>query len=300
MGMPAKKSASIEAEFGSLDRFGASTKKPVKREVASARQASVRRDNVPLSRSDEDMARRRLQQNGDLRKVGRWWKLRWREDQILADGRTRYGWGPMVCIGPAEGLGKLTETQARRTAWENFLSRLDQNMRTPHSVMTVREFVERKFKPEHVAMKEIGGRVHYGTLLPIVLDGIPEVKSRSRKKPKPGEPPAPELKRIAGIGDLRLRDVTTEYCQRLISETLNRGYSSQTATHIRNVISAIYTHAESKDWFSGRNPAKRVKLPTLTLTRELHALTFEQLGKLMAALDPLTAAMSACRRKIFL
>ena len=120
------------------------------------------------------------------------------------------------------------------------------------------------------------------------------MKSRSRKKPKPGEPPAPELKRIAGIGDLRLRDVTTEYCQRLISETLNRGYSSQTATHIRNVISAIYTHAESKDWFSGRNPAKRVKLPTLTLTRELHALTFEQLGKLMAALDPLTAAMSAC------
>ena len=130
------------------------------------------------------MARRRLQQNGDLRKVGRWWKLRWREDQILADGRTRYGWGPMVCIGPAEGLGKLTETQARRTAWENFLSRLDQNMRTPHSVMTVREFVERKFKPEHVAMKEIGGRVHYGTLLPIVLDGIPEGEEPIAQKTK--------------------------------------------------------------------------------------------------------------------
>jgi len=48
-------------------------------------------------------------------------------------------------------------------------------MRTPQSVMTVREFVERKFKPEHVAMKEEGGRVHYGTHLPIVLDGIPAV-----------------------------------------------------------------------------------------------------------------------------
>ena len=82
-------------------------------------------------------------------------------------------------------------------------------MRTPQSVMTVHEFVERKFKPEHVAMKETGGKVHYGTLIPIVLDGIPEIKTRSRKKPKPGDPPALEGKRSGGMGSLRLRDVST-------------------------------------------------------------------------------------------
>ena len=41
-----------------------------------------------------DMARKRLQQKGDLYKQGGWWKLRWREDQRKADGgvqtRMRY------------------------------------------------------------------------------------------------------------------------------------------------------------------------------------------------------------------
>jgi len=157
----------------------------------------------------------------------------------------------------------------------------------------VREFVERKFKPEHVAMKEVGGRVHYGTHLPIVIDGIPDKKIRSRKKPRPGTSP-PELKRVAGIGAQRLRDVTTEDCQRLINEALVRGYSTQYATHIKNTISAIFTHAESKDWFSGKNPAKRVKVPKIVPTKELHALTFEQLRGLVAALDPVTRTMVVC------
>jgi hypothetical protein len=81
------------------------------------------------------MARRRLQQNGELRKQGGLWKLRWREDQRLADGSVQYGKSPLISIGPCEGPGKLTEKQARRIAWENFLSRLDQNMTTPQSIM---------------------------------------------------------------------------------------------------------------------------------------------------------------------
>lgn len=247
---------------------------------------------VFLPQEGHDMARKRLQQKGDLYKQGGWFKLRWREDQIRADGSVRYGWSKPVWIGPCEGLGRFTEKQARRIAWENFLSRLDQNMRTPQSVMTVREFVERKFVPEHVAMLKPGGRVHYSTQLPIVLDGIPEVKQRSRRKPKDGGDP-PAVKRIAGIGDLRLRDVTTETCQRLIAETITRGYSVQYAMHIRNAISAIFTHAESKDWFSGRNPASRVMMPEI-VRRELHALSFEQLRRLVAALDPLTRAMVLC------
>jgi hypothetical protein len=109
----------------------------------------------------EDMARRRLQQKGDLYVQGGWWKLRWKEDQRLADGAVRYGWSKPVWIGPANGRGSLTEKQAQRIAWDNFLSRLDQNMRTPQSVATVGEFVERRFRPEHIVMLKPGGRVHY-------------------------------------------------------------------------------------------------------------------------------------------
>ncbi len=243
------------------------------------------------------MGRRRLQQKGDLYEQGGWWKLRWREDQLDRDGKAKYGWSRPVTLGPSEGRGKFTETQARRIAWENHLSRLDQNMRTPQSVMTVREFVERKFLPEHVAMLKPGGRAHYAVHLTIALDGVPDVKVRSRKKTKakPGESaPLPiEIKRVFGLGSIRLRDVTTEDCQRLVSAAISRGYSVQYATHIRNAVSAIFTHADSKDWFNGRNPAKRVNLPEME-RRDLHALTFEQVTALIGALDSFSATMVQC------
>lgn len=243
---------------------------------------------------DQDMGRRRLQQKGDLWEVGGWWKLRWREDQRNADGTVRYGWSKPVTLGPSKnkvGMKPWTETEARRFAWENYLSRLDQNMRTPQSIMTVREFVERKFQPEHVTMLKPGGRAHYATYLISALDGVPEVRKRSRKKVNGVSPADP--KRLHGIGDLRLRDVTTEDCQRLIFAAVTRGYSIQYATHIRNVISAIFTHAESKDWFSGRNPAKRVNLPEMQ-RKESHALTFGQAAGLVALLDATTKAMVFC------
>jgi hypothetical protein len=69
------------------------------------------------------------------------------------------------------------------------------------------------------------------------------------------------VKRVFGVGKMRLRGVATEDCQRLVLAALSRGHSVQHATHIRNAISAIFEHAESKDRFSGRNPARRVKLP---------------------------------------
>ena len=206
-----------------------------------------------FSQGEQDMARRRLQQKGDLYPQGGFWKLRWREDQRLADGSVKYGWSRPVWIGPCEGPGKLTEKQAQRIAWENFLSRLDQNMRTPQSIMSVREFTERKFVPEHAAMLKRSGRVHYETNLPHVLGGIPE-RRRSFKGHKKGQPP-PEIPRHFGIGMMRLRDVTHEDVQRLVSEAIRRGYSVQTAKHIRTCVSAIFTHAERKGWFSGRNPA---------------------------------------------
>jgi len=237
------------------------------------------------------MARRRLQQKGDLYEQGGFWKLRWKEDQRLADGSIRYAWSKPVWIGPCEGRDRLTEKQASRIAWDNFLSRLDQNMRTPQSIMTVAEFVERKFIPEHVVMKKKAGRVHYETTLPHVLGGIPEER-RSFKGHKKGQP-LPEIPRHFGIGGMRVRDVTHEDIQRLVSEAIRRGYSVQTARHIRNVASAIFTHAERKNWFNGRNPAHFVELPEMTRRTPI-ALSFDQLKALLSMLKPLPRAMVLC------
>src|ERR1041385_9257435 len=241
--------------------------------------------------SGDDMARRRLQQNGDLYQQGGWWKLRWREDQRDAEGKTSYKWSKPVWIGPSEGRGRLTEKQAKRFAWDNFLSRLDNNMRTPQSIMTVREFVERRFIPEHVAMLKPAGRKHYESMLPWALEGVP-AKRRSFKGVKQGDT-APEILRRFGLGKMRLRDVEYSEVQRLVSEAIQRGYSVQTAEHVRNCISAIFTHAEKKGWFSGRNPARFVELPEM-VRRTPRALTFSELQALLFALKPLARAMVLC------
>src|SRR5208282_2106876 len=164
---------------------------------------------VPHDR--DDMARRRLQQKGDLYRSGGYWMLRWHEDQIKANGEIKRGWGRSVCIGPCDGPGAFTKKEAQRIAWENHLSRLDQNNRTPQSIMTVREFVERKFLPDHVAYKKHAGKEHYKSQLPFVIEGVPEKKlpRGGKTRFRPGEEPCPVSRRF-GIGDMRLRDVQRE------------------------------------------------------------------------------------------
>ena len=150
--------------------------------------------------------------------------LRWHEDHITASGETKRGWSRSICIGPCEGLGAFTKKEAQRVAWENHLSRLDHNNRTPQSILTVREFVERKFLPDHVAYKKHGGKEYYASQLPFVLDGVPDKKLARGGKTrfKSGEEP-PSVTRRHGIGEKRLRDVQREDVQRLVGMMLLRG-----------------------------------------------------------------------------
>jgi hypothetical protein len=113
------------------------------------------------------MARRRLQQSGDLQQANGWWKLRWRED-VNQDGKIVRKWSAPVIVGPAAGnpnMAPITKRQAKRAAWENFLSKLDQNNMTPRSVATVAEFVERRFRPDHLNLKRKHTRRLYEQML---------------------------------------------------------------------------------------------------------------------------------------
>ena len=211
-----------------------------------------------------ELARRRLQQKGDLFNQGGMWKLRWHEDKIGPDGELTRGWSRAVHIGPSAGSLKLTEKEARRLGWENFLSKLDAGVCAPHSAVTIRNFVEQRFLPDHVALLKRSGRSHYESMLKHVL---------------------PMLQ------NLRLKDVTAADIQKLASSMLAKDYSVQTVKHIRTVISAIFTHAKRLGWHTGDNPAKLVRLPEM-VRKEAHALSFEQ------AIATLTALKSPAREMV--
>jgi integrase len=246
--------------------------------------------NVPEYR--DDMARKRLQQKGDLYCSGGYWMLRWHEDHIKEDGEAKRGWSKSIRIGPCEGPGAFTKKQAQRLAWENHLSRLDQNNRTPQSVMTVRQYVERKFRTEHVAYLKRAGRAHYESQIPFVLDGVPDRKGQRGGKTrfKTGEEP-PTVPRRFGIGDIRLRDVQREQVQGLVRTMLHRGYGTQSLKHVKTVVSAIFTHAEKEGWFTGPNPARFVKLPEMKRSTP-HALTLTQVAELLQLLPSVPRLMA--------
>ena len=136
-----------------------------------------------------------------------------------------------------------------------------------NSTMSLEIFVAQKFIPEHVEHKSIAGRTHYKAILKHVLR--PETVDRlfCHKKDRPKA----RLKALPDwpyLDQVRLCDIQPAHVQQLTSFALDRGYSTQTVKHIRNVISAIISHAKKEQYFIGKNPASGVELPTITRCRD--------------------------------
>ena len=69
---------------------------------------------------DLALARRRLQQKGDLFNQGGMWKLRWHEDKIGPDGELMRFWSREVHIGPSAGAASLPKKKRGGSAGRTF------------------------------------------------------------------------------------------------------------------------------------------------------------------------------------
>ena len=149
--------------------------------------------------------------------------------------------------------------------------------------MTVAEFVTLKFAPEHVAVKRSAGRTHYQAILKHVLtpEEVDRVfhgggdGSKGKLKANPDWP---------YISNVKLRDAHSDHVQRLIQAAVESGYSTQTVMHIRNVVSAIFSHAIREKCFTGGNPASQVSLPGMR-RKETHSLTLAQAKQVIEAMQ---------------
>ncbi len=167
------------------------------------------------------------------------------------------------------------------------------------SRMTIGRFVETKFIPEHVAVKRSSGRLFYRAMLKHVL--TPEEVDRLFRA-NPGK----QFRKLKAIpewpylSNVRFCDIGPEHIHRLVSAALARGYSFQTAKHIRNVTSAIFSHAIQERYFVGDNPASLVKPPEhlrkrvveLTPAQAIEALSIMQYPEREMTLIGLFARMS--------
>lgn len=146
--------------------------------------------------------------------------------------------------------------------------------------MTIAEFVEHKFIPEFVASKRSAGRDHFKAILKHLLS--PEHVSRLFPS-QPGNSRA-KLATIPDwpfIGALPLSDVNSDTIHRVTSAALGHGYSIQTATHMRNVIRSVFSHAIRTGYYLLPNPAASVSLPRIEPKVD-HSLNLEQLRAVLS------------------
>jgi integrase len=156
--------------------------------------------------------------------------------------------------------------------------RKDPEFGSESSSINLAEFVKRKFVPDYVSSRRLAGRAHFQSILKHVL--TPEQVAHAFET-SPDR--TAKLRSIPGwpyLGSLRLGEIDREAIQRLISTALAMGYSTQTATHIRNVVRSIFAHAILTRYFFDKNPAALVSLPAMK-RKELHTLTLSQLRQMM-------------------
>jgi len=151
--------------------------------------------------------------------------------------------------------------------------------RESYEQMTIAEFVQARFLPEHIVTKRTPGRRHYQAILKHVIPpeqvdiifGVDTAWSKAKLRAIPDWP---------YLNNVRLCDTQPNHVQSLVSAALESGYSTQTAKHIRNVVSAIFTHAIKGRYFAGENPALPVTSPGMT-RKVAHSLTFDQAVRLL-------------------
>jgi site-specific recombinase XerD len=166
----------------------------------------------------------------------------------------------------ALGSGQMTQSiqpVLLREEGMNAASFSEHRTAAEDSTMSLATFIERRFIPNHVELKQLAGRTHYQAILKHILN--PETVNRLFA-PYVGMAKA-RLKAVPDwpyLDNVRLCDLNPDHVRQLTLLASARGYSPQTVKHIRNVIGAIVSHARKERIFSGDNPISEVELPPMS------------------------------------
>ena len=152
-----------------------------------------------------------------------------------------------------------------------------------NSTISLEAFVAKKFIPEHVKHKRPAGRKHYQAILKYVLrpEKVDRLFSLEIDRPKGRLKALPDWPYLDHV---RLCDLQPVHMQQLAASALSHGYSTQTIKHIRNVISAIVSHARREQYFGGENPISGVQLPPMARGR-VQNLTIIQAKRMLGLMQ---------------
>jgi len=201
-----------------------------------------------LRKGEVDMGRIKGDQRGSLVRIGR--KYYGRYSKWVVSG-TAAEWKAVkeVLCATSEGKARALALLNERVAEAN----------GPAAVLlgnaTVQQFVETKFKPEHIDRKKASGRDHYEWALGHILPAL---------------------------GDFRLAQVSQGILQGFIDAKVEAGLAPQSVKHLRNALSAIWKHALRTGCYRGMPPTQWLSTPSVPSVTTRTALTAVQARALLA------------------
>lgn len=216
----------------------------------------IRRMDVTIL---EQMARRRGQKTGHLYQRSGSWLLRyWVDSEEIDDKGNPKRDRITVTIAASKGPEALGKRQAQKLAADEYLSVVNAANMRPSSAKPLADFVTSRFIPDYLPTLKKTGQTFYRSILKRHILPI--------------------------LGSVRLRDISTERVQGLLTLKGKSGLSTQTVVHIRNVLSAVLRFARSMGWFQGQLPTEDRRLPPMK-REERRAPTWEQVRALSIALS---------------
>ncbi len=189
-------------------------------------------------------------QKGYLRLRGRNWELRFREDYLTPDGRLCRRHRSVV-------LGAFASKKEARRAAETYLRPVNQGACRPRMDITLEDFWSRYYEPEILPTLKVSGRKTYQSLFKNHL--------------------------LPYFGVRKLAEVQRVEVQRFIALKQSAGLSTETLSHLRNLLSALFSTAISWGMVEA-NPASGVKLPPAERRRESRILSADEVRRLLGVL----------------
>lgn len=156
--------------------------------------------------------------------------------------------------------------------------------------MTLSDFVRYKFIPEYVEARRPASRAHFRAILKYLISPAQHTPARAHG-PRHATVKSRRTRSWPYLGSLPLRAIDEGRIRHLTNVALESGYSIQTATHIRNVIRAIFSYASIAYCYTGTNPTHGVELPAMA-RRETRSLTLLQVKQLIPAMRHPEKAMA--------
>lgn len=225
-----------------------------------ARAAAPERTMLPtalLELREEDV-RRKGEQRGTLRLRDGVWHAEYRA--WVQDEAGDLKWKPVSRkVGVAFGKDRISKRSAERLK-DELVAEANGLAKRPQCMLTVAQFIDARFRPDHISKKARGTRDLYESLLSRHI--------------------------LPTIGGVRLVEVSPSMVQTLLNAKRSLGLSDQTIIHIRNLLSAIFRHAIALRFLSEVSPVAAIKLAD-PVHKKRPALSIEQVLLLAGAMPDL-------------